>query len=64
MGVQISPRAPRRKLQASGVRLAEFIPTQEGLGGQNVLHFGLKNELEVLHSGKRKFFNHKVENYY
>jgi hypothetical protein len=37
-------------LQVGDSRLAS-------LGGQNVLYFGLKNELAVLHSGKRKFFN-------
>ncbi len=30
--VQIPPSAPSRKLQASGVRLAEFILTKEVLG--------------------------------
>jgi hypothetical protein len=42
-------RPPDRKMQARGSRLAS-------LGGQFVLNFGRKNQLAILHFGKRKFF--------
>jgi len=45
-------------VQARGSRLAEFIPTQEGLGGHFVFNFGGKNELAIS-LGDGKIFNHK-----
>ncbi len=51
VGVRFPPGPPDRKLQARGSRLAS-------LGDQIVRFSGRKNQLAILHFGKRKFLKH------
>jgi hypothetical protein len=48
-------RPPNRKLQARGSRLASCLAGRRALGDQIVRNFGRKNQLAILHFGKRKF---------